>query len=100
VATAAAIAVPREAEKLALAVLGDLRELSSKCSPWLASDLVASAALAEATCRLSDYNVRINLGQVDDEAAASDLRAGSAGDLARAVALREEIESAVKGHLR
>jgi len=99
IATAAAIAVPREAAKLALAVLGDLRELGDKCNPWLVSDLVAAAALAEATCRLSDYNVRINVGQVDDTAAAADLRAGSAGDLARAVALREEIEQAVRDHL-
>ncbi len=99
IATAAAIAVPREAAKLALAVLGDLRELGDKCNPWLVSDLVAAAALAEATCRLSDYNVRINVGQVDDAAAAADLRAGSAGDLARAVALREKIEQAVRDHL-
>jgi len=99
VATAAAIDVPREAQKLALAVLGDLRELADKCNPWLISDLVASAALCEAVCRLSDYNVRINLGQVDDEAAASDLRAGSANDLARAVALREEIEAAAQEYL-
>ncbi|HUT01631.1 MAG TPA: cyclodeaminase/cyclohydrolase family protein [Phycisphaerae bacterium] len=99
IATAAAIAVPREATKLALALLAEMRELAGKCNPWLISDLVASAALAEATCRLSDYNVRINLGNVKDEAAAGDLRAGSAGDLARAAALREEIEAAAKEHL-
>jgi formiminotetrahydrofolate cyclodeaminase len=99
VATAAAIAVPREAAKLALAVLGDLRELADKCSPWLVSDLVAAAALAEATCRLSDYNVRINVGQVDDPAAAADLRKGSGDDVARAAVLREQIEAAVREHL-
>jgi len=95
-ATAAAIDVPREAAKLALALLGELRELASKCNPWLISDLVASAALAEATCRLCDYNVRINLANVKDASAAADLRAGSAGDLAKAVATREEIEATVK----
>ena len=99
IATAAAIDVPREATKLALALLGDLRELEGKCSPWLISDLVASAALAEATCRLSDYNVRINLPNVREGAAAKDLRAGSAGDVAKAAALRAEIEAAAKEHL-
>ena len=99
IATAAAIDVPREAAKLALAVLGDLRELADKCNPWLVSDLVASAALAEAACRLSDYNVRINVGQVEDAAAAGDVRQGSADDLAKAVAIREEIEAAVKEQL-
>ena len=99
IATAAAINVPREATKLALALLGDMRELADKCNPWLISDLVASAALAEAACRLSDYNVRINLGNVKDETAAADLRAGSAADLARSVALRQEIEEAAKAYL-
>ena len=99
IATAAAIDVPREAQKLALALLGDLRELAGKCSPWLISDLVASAALAEAACRLSDYNVRINLGNVKEQDAASDLRAGSAGDVAKAAAMREKIEAAAREHL-
>jgi len=99
VAIAAAIAVPREAAKLSLALLADLRELADKCSKWLVSDLVASAALAEATCRLSDYNVRINVPSVSDAAAAADLRTASADDLARSVALREQIEAAVKDAL-
>ncbi len=98
-ATAAAIDVPREAAKLALAVLQDFRQLADKCNPWLISDLVAGAALAEATCRLCDYNVRVNVKQVGDEQAAADLRSGSADDLARAVALREAIEAAAKEHL-
>lgn len=96
VAIAAAIDVPREATKLSLAVLSDLRELADKCSRWLVSDLVASAALAEVTCRLSDYNVRINVPSVSDKQGAADLRKGSADDLARATALREEIEAAVR----
>lgn len=99
VAVAAAIDVPREATKLALAVLADLRDLTDKCSPYLVSDLAAGAALAEAACRLCDYNVRINLPQVSDAQAADDLRAASAGDLARAADLRRQIEQAVGAQL-
>jgi len=96
VAVAAAINVPREATKLALALLGDLEALADKCSKWLVSDLVAAAALAVAAVRLSDYNVRINVPQVADAAQAAEIRQGSAADLARAVALHVTIEQAVK----
>lgn len=95
-AVAAAINVPREATKLALALLGDLLALADKCSKWLVSDLVAAAALAVAAVRLSDYNVRINIPQVADKARAAEVRQASAADLARAVALHEEIEQAVR----
>ena len=96
VATAAAVAVPRESAKLAVAVLGDLRQLADKCNPWLISDLIAGAALAEAVCRLSDYNVRINAAQIADLAAAADIREASSDDVARASDLRARIESAAK----
>ena len=98
-AVAAAIDVPREATKLALAVLNDLLGLSDKCSKWLVSDLVAAAALAVAAVRLSDYNVRINAPQVDDETARKEIRQTSANDVARAVALHEQIEQAVEKQL-
>ena len=98
-AVAAAIDVPREATKLALAVMGDLLGLSDKCSKWLVSDLVAAAALAVAAVRLSDYNVRINAPQVADETAREEIRQTSANDLARAVALHEQIEQAVRKQL-
>jgi len=97
VAVAAAIDVPREAAKLALAVLEDLLALSDKCSPHLASDLAAGAVLAAAAARLSDFNVRINAPQVADEAARRDILQASADDLARAVRLQEQIETAVRG---
>ena len=96
VATAAAVAVPRESAKLAVAVLGDLRQLADKCNPWLISDLIAGAALAEAVCRLSDYNVRVNAGQITDLAAAADIRQASTDDVARAADLRAQIELAAK----
>ena len=98
-AVAAAIDVPREATKLALAVLDDLLGLSDKCSKWLVSDLVAAAALAVAAARLSDYNVRINAPQVADETAREEIRQTSAADVARAVGLHEQIEQAVRKNL-
>lgn len=52
IATAAAIDVPREAAKLALAVMGDLETLAKMCNQYLISDLVAAAALCEAVSRL------------------------------------------------
>jgi len=98
-AVAAAIDVPREAAKLALVVLGDLLELSDKCSRLLVSDLAAAAAMLEAVCRLADYNVRINVPQVADRQAAEGVRQASASDVKRAAELRAEIEQAVREHL-
>ena len=95
IATAAAIDVPREAAKLALAVLGDLETLAKMCNQYLISDLVAAAALCEAVSRLCDYNVRINIVNVRDRGEAGQLRSGSAGDLAAAVACRNRIEESI-----
>lgn len=98
-ATAAAIDVPREMTKLALAVLADLKELGGKCNTWLITDLLASAALSVAAVRLSDYNVRINIPSVADKDAARDIHQSSSADLARAQQLLEEIEAAAKEFL-
>jgi len=83
-ATAAAIAVPREATTLALAVLEDLAALSDKCNPYLITDLVAAGVLAVAVTQLSDLNVRVNVPSLDDKQAADDLRKASRDDIARA----------------
>ncbi len=98
-AVAEAINIPREMTKLALAVLGDLDELSDKCNPYLVSDLVASAALSVAVVRLSDYNVRINAPNLTDANEADEIRAASTGDLKKAAKLRDAIEAAVKQYL-
>jgi len=98
-ATAAAIDVPREATKLALAVLDDLKELADKCNPWLITDLMAAATLLAATIRLSDYNVRINLPNLTDRAAVADIKQASTDDLARADQLRVDIEAVGNTHL-
>lgn len=93
-ALAAAINVPREMAALALAVLGDLVELSGHCNRWLLSDCAAGAALAEAVARLCDYNVRINTPALADRQAAGDLLAASDRDCRRAEQLRKLVEQA------
>ena len=92
-AVAAAVDVPRETAKLSLAVMADLHVLADKCTKYLISDLMAGAALAEATIRLCDYNVTINLPHVADRKAADEIAAASKADLARAARLRQEVET-------
>ncbi|MFA6134073.1 MAG: cyclodeaminase/cyclohydrolase family protein [Phycisphaerae bacterium] len=99
-ALAAAIDVPREAAKLSLALLEDLQAFADKCSPYLISDLAAAAALAAATARLSDYNVRVNVPQVADAAGADEVRRSSADDLAKAGQLLTSIEQSIGKHLQ
>ena len=99
IATAAAIDVPREATKVALALLKDLQELEPKSNPWLITDLLASAALAVATVKLSDYNVRINVPNLSDKQAAGEIKQSSSDDLAKADRLLKEIEDAAREHL-
>jgi formiminotetrahydrofolate cyclodeaminase len=96
-ALAAAINVPRETAKLALAVLGDLARLADKCNKFLVTDLVAAATLAAGVTVLCDMNVKINTRDLDDPAAASDLRAASAGDRRRAHELADAIEQTATG---
>ncbi len=91
-ALAAAIDVPREMAKLALAVLHDLSSLADKCNPYLISDVTAGAALGAAVTRLCDYNVRVNTPQLDDRQAARDIRDASRGDLEAAEKSLREIE--------
>jgi len=98
-ALAAAIDVPRQAAKLSLAVMEDLLVLAPRCNPYLISDLTAGAALAAATVRLCDYNVRVNVPRVADRAAAEEIRAASAGDLMAAEKLLADIEQSAKSLL-
>jgi len=92
-ALAAAIDVPREVAKLALAVLADLSDLTDKCNPQLISDLKAAAALAAAAARLSHYNVQINAARLADRQAAGEVLAGSESDLDRAEQILRSIEN-------
>ena len=98
-ATAAAISVPRESSKLALALLEDLAELADKCNPWLITDLVAAAALAAAVVQMSDLNVRVNAPNLPDKQEGKDLRQASREDLARARELLAQVEKVGDGIL-
>jgi len=98
-AVAAAVDVPREMTKLALAVLEDLLALSGRCNPYLITDLVAGAVLAAAVAAMSDLNVRINLPQVADPETAAQLRRSSGDDVAKARRLLGQIEDAAAPHL-
>ncbi|MBS3733814.1 MAG: cyclodeaminase/cyclohydrolase family protein [Phycisphaerae bacterium] len=98
-ATAAAIDVPREVAKLSLALLRDLAAFAPTSNKYLITDLLSAGALAAAACRLCDYNVRVNLPNVSDGAAAEDIRKASADDLAAAEALRDDLERAAEDWL-
>lgn len=98
-ALAAAIDVPREMAKLALALQEDVLRLSDKCNPWLVSDLIAAGALAAAVTVLCDLNVRINAKNLSDAQVADDLRAASAADRNRANELADRIEQATQAQL-
>jgi len=98
-ALTACIDVPREMAKLALAVLDDLASLTDRCAKRLLSDLAAGAVLAEAVVKLSDYNVRINVGGVADQAAAGEVLQSSIADCAKARDLAGRIEAEVQSRL-
>jgi formiminotetrahydrofolate cyclodeaminase len=95
-ALAAAIDVPRQMSKLALAVLGDMLELANYCNKYLVSDLIAGAVLASATAALCDLNVLVNTPGLDDKQAAQDIRQASRDDRHRAAKLAEQLEEQVK----
>lgn len=100
VAVAAAINVPRETAKLALALMEDLLGLADKCNPWLISDLAAGAALAVAVVKLCDYNVRVNAPNVEDRKAAEQIHKASADDVKQSQKLLAEIEKAASKYLK
>jgi len=95
-ATARAIEVPRKTTQTALDLLGDMNELAGKCNKWLITDLLAAGALAVATVTLSDYNVRINLPYLPDQAAADEIRKASRADLEKAKSIQAQTEQATR----
>ncbi len=98
-ALAAAINVPRETAKLALAVLADLDSLVGRCNKWIVTDLAAGALLAETVVRLCDYNVRINVPNCDDKAAAAEIARASDADCRKAKDIAGRIDAWTKSQL-
>ncbi len=98
-ATAAAINVPREMMKLALAMLVDFKTFAEKVNPWLVTDLMAAGVLAAAAVRLSDYNVRVNVPNLSDKSDAEEVKSSSAADLVKADELLAEIEDLGSAYL-
>ena len=98
-ALAAAINVPREMAKLCLAVLQDIKTLTTCSNRFLVSDLVAGAALGSATTVLCDMNVRINARNLSDKTAADEICQASTNDRKKAAKMALEIEEAVREHL-
>ena len=98
-ALAAAINVPREMAKLCLAVMQDIKILTTCSNRFLVSDLVAGAALASATTVLCDMNVRINARNLSDKTVAKEICEASTKDRNTAAALALEVENAVKEYL-
>ncbi len=94
-ALAAAINVPREMTALAISVLEALIELGAHCNRHLLSDLAAGAVLAEATVRLCDLNVRVNVNFLPDADQGEELRQVSARDCRRAAQMCETVEKIV-----
>jgi len=97
IATAAAIDVPRELAKTALALLEDLESFAGRCSQMLISDLAAAGALAAACVRLCDYNVRVNTPHLSDRRAAVEINQASREDVRRASRMLEMLELAIAG---
>ncbi len=98
-ALAAAIDVPRQMAKLALAVLDDLQALTDCCNRYLLSDLIAAGTLAAATTVLCDLNVRINTPSLKDRQAAEDISKASDDDRKKAAKIAAEIEDKTVGLL-
>lgn len=98
-ALAAAIDVPRQMSKLALAVMEDLQKLAGCCNRYLISDLIAGAVLASATTVLCDLNVRINTPNLDDKQASDDIQRASSDDRRRAGEIAAAIEEETKDFL-
>ncbi len=71
----ACIRCPQAVGATALAVLNLCDQIVEIVNPWLLSDLAVCADLAMATARAATYNVRVNLGSVENPALRETLQA-------------------------
>ncbi len=96
-ATSAAIGAPMAMLAAAGDLLARLELLPEITNPHLASDLAIAAVLGEAAATAAAWNVRVNLGLVDDEAKRADLRAEVERLLEEARERRVRLERACDG---
>ena len=89
---AACINVPRELAGVCLILLDDIYRLAGACTKWLMSDVMAAGAMAVAAVRMCDYNVRINVGSLDDAVAGRELSTASSADVRKSEVLLGAIE--------
>ena len=78
---------PQAIATTAVAILDLVDKVADKTNPYLASDLAVCAELAMATTRCAVYNVRVNLGDVTDEAERRRFEMANAHTLSRAITL-------------
>ena len=78
---------PQAMATTAAAILDLVDKIGDKINPHLASDLAVCAELAMATTRCAVYNVRVNLGDVTDEAERRRFEVSNARTLSNATAL-------------
>jgi formiminotetrahydrofolate cyclodeaminase len=92
-ATLLAINVPVETAGRSFEVLKHLRELADTGNPNALSDVAVGAQLAQAAIKGASYNVRVNLGSLDDKEAAGQIEQQIARLIDESRAVAEEIEA-------
>lgn len=96
-AVAGAIDAPQRVMATGLAVLELLARMSSTVGTNLRSDLAIASLLAGAGVEAAAWNVRVNLPQLADDAAATDLEQETSRTVARAGVLVDTIERTCHG---
>ncbi len=95
----AAVAVPMEMAAIASNALSTMDELKSLASSHLLSDLGIAAVLADAVARTARYTVRVNTGELDDDAERRRFLTDVDATIAHCAARRESIEGFVGDRL-
>ena len=90
-----AIAVPEEIVAMAVVVLEEIERLLPVCNPWLLSDVGVAAVLCEAAARGAAFNVRVNLGQLEDADMVRELREQLDARLKHAAEILGRIDAAL-----
>jgi formiminotetrahydrofolate cyclodeaminase len=95
----AAIRVPESVGALAVNILDLCEKLFAKTNPFLHSDLVLAAALADAAARGAELNVLANLSMVPDAGEAREIRNRAAAMVAKADATYARVRAKYQAKL-